>query len=226
MTGLRWRTLWIGGLFYAGVCVALGALVHRNFYLGLVGLCVARPLFRELGLLADRDERQRLLSYRSSHIAFLTVMLIAGVIFVKTGFVEGGEPPFEVSVILLVGLLVKFAGLMMQSRARKMAGRAIAWVVGVAWLVFVLASHGLSLVSLIEGAPWLAVLAFALVGRRWPKVGGAGLGVIGLGTLYFFVLRSGQPIETRLLLTALIPAPLGLSAALLFAGDRDWREER
>lgn len=226
MTPMKPRALLVCAAAYAGLCVALGALVHRDFYLGLVAFAVARPLLREFGLLADRDERQQLLSYRSSHVAFLVVMVIAGIIFVKTALIDNAEPPLEVSFILFVGLLVKFTGLTMQARARRRAGIAIAWVVGGAWLLFTLASHGFSLGSLIEATPWLAVFAFALVARRWPKISGAGLVVIGLGTLYFFVLRVSQPIGPRLLVAALVPLPFILAGALLLAGDRDWREER
>ena len=60
--------------------------------------------------------------------------------------VEGGEPPYEVSLILLITLFVKFAALQLMGRTRERAGRAIAWIMGGGWLLFV-AGHGLQWVT-------------------------------------------------------------------------------
>lgn len=226
MKPMKPRTLLVCAVAYAALCVALGALVDSDLYLGLVGLAVARPLLREFGLLEDRDERQRAVSYRSSHVAFLVAMLIAGVIFVRTGFIEEREPPVEVSVILFLSLFVKFASLMIQGRARRTAGLAIAWVMGGAWLLFTLASHGLSLTSLVEAVPWVAIFASAIIGVRRPKIGGWALLVIGLATLYVFVLAAGTTAIQKFIVAALVPLPLLLAGGLLLAGDREWREER
>jgi hypothetical protein len=210
---------------YAALCVALGALVDRNLYLGLVVLAVARPLLREVGLLADRDERQRVVSYRSSHVAFLVAMLIAGVIFVKAGVIDDREPPIEVSLILFLSLFAKFASLMIHGRARRTAGLAIAWVMGAAWLAFTLVAHGLSLMSLIEAVPWIAIFAAAVIGARRPRIGGWALLVIGIATLYVFVLAAGTTAMQKFIVAALVPFPLILAGGLLLAGDREWQEE-
>jgi len=224
MPPMSQRALLVLGIVYAALCIALGALVNAYFYLALVPLTVARPLLREVGLLAGGDERERVVSYRSSHVAFLVAVSIAGISFVKA-MIDDAEPAFEICVVLFVTLLVKFALLVMQVKARRRAGRAVAWVIGGAWLLFVLASHGLSVVSLVEAAPWLAVFAFALVSIRWPRVGGAGIVLVGFATLWFFVLGFRQPIGPRMLVAALIPSPLVLAGVLLLAGGRDWREE-
>jgi len=224
MQQMKPRVLVVWGIGYAALCVVLGMTVSEYFYLALVPLLVARPLLRELGFLADSDERQRFVSHRSSHVAFLVAMSIAGVAFAKA-MIDDTEPAFEISVILFVSLLVKFAGLVLQAKARRIAGMAIAWVIGGAWLLFVLASHGLSVGSLMESLPWIAVFACALAARRWPKVGGAGLALIGLGTLWFFVLGSPLPVGTRALVAALIPAPLILAGVLVLTGGGDWRED-
>jgi hypothetical protein len=224
MQQMKPRVLVVWAIGYAALCVALGVTVSEYFYLALVPLLVARPLLRELGFVADSDERQRQVSYRSSHVAFLVAMSIAGVAFAKA-IIDDAEPAFEVCVILFVGLLVKFAGLVLQAKARRIAGMAIAWVIGGAWLLFSLASHGLSVASLMESIPWLAVFACAIASRKWPKVGGAGLVLIGLGTLWFFVLGSAQPVGAKALVAALIPAPLILAGVLVLTGGGDWREE-
>jgi hypothetical protein len=220
MKPLKPRTLLIVGAVYAAACIALGAAVSKEFYVGLVLLPFGRPILREVGALADRDEWQRLISYRSSHIAFLVAMLIAATVFVKMAFIDGGEPPIAVSVILLVSLLVKFATLEFQGRARRRAALAVAWVVGGAWLLFTLVSHGFSVVSLIEGAPCLLVLASGFVGMRWPKVGGGMLLAVGLGMLYLFVLAAGTTPVQKLLVATLLPIPVMLAGVFLFLGER------
>lgn len=223
MRPLSTKTLIIAGVIYAAIVVVLAVIVHQGFYLALIALAFARPLLREVQVLADRDEWLSLVSYRSSHIAFLAAMLIAGLIFMWTGIVNLGEPPYEVSLILLITLFVKFAALQVMGRTRERAGRAIVWVVGGGWLLFVLASHGFSLVSLIEGGPFLALVACALLARRWPRVVGIVVGLIGIGTIVAFV---DFPLEyNQLIGPFLLSFPLVLAGALLILGDRADREE-
>ena len=107
MKPLSTRTLIIAGIVYTAIVAVLAITVHQGFYLALIALAFARPVLREVRILADRDEWLSLVSYRSSHIAFLAAMLIAGLIFMYTGIVEGGEPPYEVSLILLISLFIK-----------------------------------------------------------------------------------------------------------------------
>jgi hypothetical protein len=218
MRPLSTRTLIIAGVIYAAVVVLLAITVSPRFYLALIAIAFARPLLREVRVLADRDEWLSLVSYRSSHFAFLAAMLIAGLIFMWTGIVEGGEPPYEVSLILLISLFVKFAALQLMGRTRERAGRAIAWLMGGWWLLFVMVSHGFALVSLIEGAPFLVLVACAYLARRWPRIAGIVIGLIGVGTLIAFV---DFPLEyDGLVVPFLLSFPLMLSGALLILGDR------
>lgn len=221
MRTLGVRTLIIAAVVYAAIVVVLAVAVHRGFYLALIALAFARPLLREVRVLADRDEWQSLVSYRSSHIAFLAAMLIAGLIFMWTGIVEGGEPPYEVSLILLISLFVKFATLQLMGRTRERAGRAIAWLIGAGWVLFA-AAYGPSLGTLIGASPFLAVLVSAYLSTRWPRIAGAVIAVIGVGTLIAFV---DLPLEyDRLVVPFLLSFPLLLSGALLVLGDRSEEE--
>jgi hypothetical protein len=220
MRTLTRRPLLLLAAVYTVACIALGLAVSKEFYLGLVLLPFGRGLLRELGALRDRDEWQRAISYRSSHIAFLVAMLIAAVVFVKEGIIDGGEPPVAVSVILLVSLLVKFAALQLQGKARRRAALAIAWVIGGAWLLFALASHGLSVSSLVEGAPCILVLGSGFAGMKWPKIGGGMFIAVGLGMLYLFVLAAGTTPIQKLLVATLLPVPILLAGVLLLVGER------
>jgi hypothetical protein len=215
------RTLIIAAAVYAAIVVVLAITVHRGFYLTLIALAFARPILREVRVLADRDEWQSLVSYRSSHIAFLAGMLIAGLIFMWTGIVEGGEPPYEVSLILLISLFIKFAALQLMGRTRERAGRAIAWLTGGGWVLFA-SAYGPSLGTLIGASPFLAVLVCAYLSRRWPRIAGIAIGLIGLGTVIAFV---DFPLAyNRLVVPFLLSLPLMLSGGLLILGDRNGRE--
>ena len=222
MRRLSTRTLVVAGIVYAAIVIALAITVHRGFYVALIAIGFARPVLREVRLLKDRDEWLSLVSYRSSHMGFLAAMLIAGLIFVWTGIVEGGEPPYEVSLILLISLIVKFAALQLLGRTRERAGRAIAWLMGGGWLLFA-AGYGFSWGTLIGGSPFLAVLLCAYLSRRWPRIAGIAIAVIGVGTLIAFV---DLPLEyERLAVPLLLSFPLLLSGALLILGDRKEEEE-
>ena len=222
MRPLTTRTLIIAGAVYAAVVIALAIAVDQRFYLALIALAFGRPVLRECRVLADRDEWLSLVSYRSSHIAFLAAMLIAGLIFMYRGIVEGGEPPYEVSLILLISLFIKFAALQLQGRTRERAGRAIAWLIGGGWVLFA-SAYGPSLGPLIGASPFLAVLACAYLSRKWPRIAGIVIAAIGLGTLIAFV---DFPLQyNRLAVPFLLSAPLLLSGALLMLGDREEDEK-
>ena len=101
-----------------------------------------------------------------------------------------------------------------RSRARHFAARLVAYVTGGAWLLFALASHGFSVVSLMEGLPFLAIIAAAFAGRWWPKVGGTIILLGGLAALWFFVLEAGRGIGQQYFVLLLLPLPLILSGIL------------
>jgi hypothetical protein len=211
------KTLIIAGTIYTAIVILLAIVVSPKFYLALIALAFGRPVLREVGALADRDEWLSLVSYRSSHIAFLTGMLIAGLVFMYTGFVKGGEPPYEVSLILLITLFVKFAALQLMGRTRERAGRAIAWIMGGGWLLFAL-GYGPSWGTLIGGSPFIAILVCAFLSRRWPRISGVVIALGGVASVIAFV---DFPLEYHsLIVPFLLSFPLILSGVLLILGDR------
>jgi hypothetical protein len=215
MKPIRGRTLIVGLIVYTAVFTLLGVFVDKVLFLGLIGLAFARPVLREFRALEDRDERQVLASYRSSHIAFLVAMLIGGLAFLKVGIIDDGEPPQTATLMLFVALFVKFAMLQVHGRSRRTAGRWTAYVVSGAWLLFSLASHGFSAAGLIESSIWLVIFGSALAGRRWPKIGGALLVLEGVATLVFFGILSGRGFLAQYFVMLLLPLPLILAGALL-----------
>ncbi len=219
MSPIKPRTLLVGVTIYAAVFIVLGIVVNKYLFLPLIGLAFARPVLREFQTLADRDERQTLVSYRSSHFAFLVAMLIAGVAFLKAGIIDDGEPPQVATFILFVGLIVKFASLVLQGRGRRRAALGIGLVIGGAWLLFSLASHGFSASGLAESSIWIAVIVSACLGMRWPKLGGTLLLLAGLATLWFFVLAWSTWPDVNYPVLLLVSLPLTLAGILFLIGD-------
>ncbi len=208
MITVKGRAVLAGILGYAVACVLLGIFVNRGFYVPLVAVAFIRPLLREVGLLADRDERQVSVSHRSSHIAFLLAMAMASAMFVKQAFVENRAPAYELSLLLFIPLLVKFAAWQFTSRGRRRCALGIGFVIGGAWLLFTALEGQLSPEFAVGGLPVLATL----LAIKWERVGGAILLALGLFAIYFF----GS--EMVLIVLLLLPTPLILAGTLLLVG--------
>ncbi len=139
--------------------------------------------------------------------AFLLAMALAAALFVKQVAVELEEPAYELSLLLLVPLLVKFAAWQMTSRGRRRAALGIGFVVGGFWLLFSMLAGDFNPQLAVGGLPLLATL----LALKWERVGGAILLAIGLFAIYFF----GEMI---LIVVLLLPTPLILAGTLLLVG--------
>ncbi len=196
---------------FAVACVLLGIFVHRGFYVALIALLFAKQLLREVGLVRDLDERQLAVSYRSSHIAFLVAMGIAAAAFVNSSIIEGKEPPFIATMVLLVSLIVKVAVWQLTSRGRRRAGLALGFAIGGFWFLFTALERELSPELLVGGLPLMA----AFLALRWQRLGGVILLLCGAVTGYFFILKGMSPPQSRLFVGLLLPTPLLLAGVLL-----------
>jgi hypothetical protein len=193
---------------YAVVFVLLGIFVNSGFYIPLVAVAFIRPLLREAGALMDRDEWQVSVSHRSSHIAFLLAMALASALFVKQAIVDAEEPAYELSLLLFVPLLVKFAAWQLTSRGRRRCALSIGFAIGGVWLLFTALEGQLSPEFAVGGLPLLATL----LALKWEKVGGAILLAIGGFAIYFLGAR------LSLIVVLLLPTPLILAGTLLLVG--------
>lgn len=199
---------------YAILFVLLGIFVNRAFYIPLVAVAFVRPLLREANLLADRDEWQVSVSHRSSHIAFLLAMALAAALFVKQAAVDLEEPAYELSLLLFVPLLVKFAAWQMTSRGRRRVALGIGFAIGGFWLLFTAFEGQLSPEFAVGGLPILATL----LALKWERIGGALLLGLGVFVIYFIGSMS-------LIVTLLLPTPLILAGTLLLVGGGKDRNE-
>jgi hypothetical protein len=214
MRTAKGRMIIAGIALYAIACVLLGIFVNKAFYIPIVAVAFVRPLLREAGLLSDRDEWQVSVSHRSSHIAFLLSMGMAAAMFAKT-LVDQTEPAYELSLLFLVPLLVKFAAWQFTSRGRRRCALGIGFAIGGFWLLFTAAEGQLSPEFAVGGLPVLA----SLLALKWEKIGGAILLVLGLLAIYFLGSRM------ILIVVLLLPTPLILAGTLLLVGGGKDKEE-
>jgi hypothetical protein len=82
------------------------------------------------------------------------------------------------------------------------------------WSIFVLLSHGFSLVSLIESVVPLIVLIITIIAWRWNVVGG--FLFILLGIFYMYITWGRAPLEIYFF----VPGPVILAGLLFVLADR------
>ncbi|NLP11283.1 hypothetical protein GX408_12885, partial [bacterium] len=117
-------------------------------------------------------------------------------------------------------LAVKLFISLLQNHHPQKAAQAIALFFAGVWLLFVLLSHGFSLMTLVEMLPFLLLVGLALATDRWPRVCGMLLILIGLGFGLVFV-RNQRSFYTGLILFTVLALPVLLSGiALLLPGPK------
>jgi len=221
MKPLSGRTLLVLFAIYAIVCVLLGIFVHPEFYIAIIALAFARPILREFGLVADRDEWQVAVSHRSSHVAFLVAMGIAAVAFLRSSFMDEGGPPGIVSLLLFIPLLVKVAAWQLTGRGRRRTGLVLGFAIGGFWFLFSALSGDFNPQLAVGGLPLLG----AFLALRWQRLGAVILLLCGAVTGYFFVLQGMTPPQAQLFVGLMLPAPLILAGVLLMMRGGDDRPE-
>jgi len=163
------RTLILIRIAWVAVTALLTAAWNENAWVLLLVLPALGPILREAAPAADLDERQRLVDYRASHWALVVVWLVLFLLFARSWFQLGKEPPIELWLVLLAPLVVRTVlGVVQGFGGRKLA-LVLGFVCGAVWLAFSTASHGVS----PESAVGLGILAFTALGVRWPRLGGA-----------------------------------------------------
>ena len=176
------------------------------------------PILREVSPARDVDERERLVDYRASHVAFVVTYGLLFLLFARSWFQLKHEPPNELWLLLVAPLLVRVTIAVGRGAGARRMALLLGFVCGVAWLAFSTASHGLSPESAVGGG----VVLFTALGLRWPRLGGSLLALTGLAFLIFFILLPGgrQDWVGSLFMTLALPLPpllagLGLLATSL-----------
>ena len=224
------------GTLVAGVLVILGFFlseINEGFF-ALAALGTFGPgILRELGLLEDQDEFQRVAARRAGYHAFLaaglfTFLLLA---YIRSGERNLGEMEAVVTLILAVLWFTWFLSSLLSYWGPQKTVYRILNAFGVVWLIFVVASHALEPVALIMEA--LVVIPFfllAYVAKRWPRIAGGFLVVAACFFFYFFHLFEifgPNPLERgRGMVIVLFMGPLLASGIILLrnAGNEEGSE--
>ncbi len=213
---MAYRCLTIG---YAVAVVLIGLLVNPVYLVLLTPFAFARPILRELRALKDLDERELIITYRSSHIAFSVFLMIVTIIILKDGLVDRVPPSPELLLLLVIPVFVKLVTSTALNYSLKKAGLGIAWVSGAFWFLFALLSHGLATAGLVQSLIGLSIIVAALLSLKWRHVGGALLLFEGVAGAILCLSADWDP-TTRILIASLFGLPLVL-AGLFISTSRE-----
>jgi hypothetical protein len=83
------RVLWVAAT------AGLAALWRGEALVLLIPLAFLGPVLREISPARDVDERERLEDYRASHVAFVVTYGLLFLLFARSWFQLGHEPPNE-----------------------------------------------------------------------------------------------------------------------------------
>jgi hypothetical protein len=162
------------------------------------------------GILPARtiDERQAAIGNFSSHMAFF-VWLVVLVALIFSQFISKGENPAAIwYTLLMTPLLARLYTSFFLTYGGYHGGRFIIYTVVGIVLVFVLLSHGLSLESMVEALPFVAVAALLVWAMRYPRVAGALLCTLAILSVFFFRGWHHFDLYLRIMMFSLIPIPI------------------
>ena len=214
----------------AGILVILGfsltAIDWRFLSLSAIG-AFAPGILREMGILRDKDEFERLASYRAAYHAYLLTGLLA---FLSIGPLRAHEtikidPEPVVSTFLIIlwftwllSSLIAFWG------PRRMATRILI-AFGIVWLMFnILDNLNNPMALIMQSILAVPFFAMAYVARKWPRI--AGILLLGFSGFFFYFFNldkvfTENPFERgRTIVIVLFIGPLLASGLALIRTDR------
>lgn len=207
MTYFHWAML-----ILAILALILGLVVNRYFLLILILPIFLTPIARETGLIEERDEQIRFISYQSSHITFYLTLLVIVAVFIAKSLIGGKAIDPVLFALLMVPIIYKFFVSLALTYDPRGVGLAIGYVLGVFMFIYSLLPTGLRVPGVIIA---LLVLLVTIVSHWLPKIGGGLLAL--LGTAYFVVVVSRWPdLKGALWLTLIVGTPLIMAGLLLF----------
>jgi hypothetical protein len=195
------------------------------WFIVLSGLGAVGPgILREMGWLRDKDEFARRSAERAGYHAFLATAL-AG--FVIAGYTRSGQRhlknPEELATLFLALLWFTWllSSLLAYWGARKASLRILLGF-GVCWLLFCLADswqHPLG--ALMHSLPAWPFFLLAWLSRRWPRVAGALLILVGAFMYVFFRFWTNERggLVTQTCTAVLLVGPLLGSGLALLRGE-------
>ena len=130
-----------------------------------------------------------------------------------------GDPNWDMyNDVIILGLAAKALSNVLLVKNYREAASKIIMTVGLLVTLFASMSHGLSVSTLMEALPGLAIVGVGLLAKKFPRVIGV-LVFAMTAVLLFFVLQKGFTLGQ--ISTALaIGVPMILAGVCLFARDR------
>ena len=220
---MKIKTSFVNAVYLIGV--ALLVMAARGLPLWLltviIVLALGAPLVREFGKKALLDERQIYIGHFSSHIAFFVFLALILFVMLREFLTGGKNPDPQWYLLLLVPLVVKLLLNVFMNYGAVRASAYVAYFFGAVWLIFTLASHGLSFEALIEGSPFVLILFLGWLTGRQPTWAGILFLVLTAGLLVLFRGFWRLDVYVRLLMYALVPLPLLASGLMLLLSKQE-----
>jgi hypothetical protein len=213
------RIFWFAtGIFVLAIIIF--AITGEQLWLAMmIASYLLRPTLASLGVARRSvDERQMSIQYRSGNLAFAVMMIIAVILAAVQS--AKGDPNWDLfNIVIVGGLAAKALSNILLVKNYREAASKIIMTVGLMITLFASMSHGLSLGTLIEASPGLAVVAIGWLSRKYPRTVGV---IVFAAAAALEVLILGRGFNLGQIFTGLvIGVPLGLAGVCLFVGDRD-----
>ena len=91
--------------------------------------------------------------------------------------------------------------------------RFVSYIIAGIWLLFVLLSHGLSIMSIIEALPFILLLTITYFSKRFPFIAGIFFLILGIISFVFFSGWYNRDIYFIITMYTFIPFPILFSGA-------------
>jgi len=215
----RDRIFWMAaGIFV--LAIVLFVVTQNQLWLALmIASYLLRPTLASFGV-ARRyvDERQMSIHYRSGNIAFAAMMITAVVLAVFLSFKDDNS--WEMfNLLIIIGLATKALFNVLLIKDYRAAAIRIIISVGLLISLFVLMEEGLSLGTLVNGAPGFIIVGIGLLAKKYPRAVGTLVFVV-TATMVVLILTLGKGTMLVQITTALlIGLPLALAGVCLFTRD-------
>ncbi|MBN1150831.1 hypothetical protein JXA84_06380 [candidate division WOR-3 bacterium] len=206
------RNIW---LIFIIITLFLATSLPYWFFVVSVSVVFISPLILEFKRKNVVDERQIAISHLSSHITFYVFILLLLLTINREYISKGLNPPPQFYMLMIVPFVVKLLASLYMDYGAVPTAQWIGYFFSFFWLLFVILSHGLSFVALIESVPFVLIFLISFFSKKFPGAGGILFLVFSATLLIFFRGWSRLDLYTRILMYSLIPLPLVSSGTAL-----------
>ena len=212
------RVFWWAAAIFVLAIILFAATGEQLWLALMIASYLLRPTLASLGVARRSiDERQMSIQYRSGNVAF-AAMMIAAVTLAAVQSAKG-DPNWDLfNIIIIVGLAAKALFNVLLVKNYRQAATRIIIAVGLMMTLFSSMSHGLSLTTLMEAAPGLAIVALGFLAMKYPRTVGT-LVFAATAALLVLILSKGFTVG-QFATALLISVPMILAGVCLFVHDQ------